>query len=33
MLYSLRKFNGSEIAQERMRIIKFFERFGKKAQM
>ena len=31
MLYSLRKFSGSEIARERLRIIKFYERYGEKA--
>lgn len=31
MLYSLRKFREDEIAQERMRIIKFYEEYGEKA--
>jgi len=31
MLYSLRKFNESEVAQQKMRIIKFYEEYGEKA--
>ncbi|MDP3297136.1 MAG: hypothetical protein Q8N09_06020 [Thermodesulfovibrionia bacterium] len=31
ILYSLRKFREDEIAQERMRIIKFYEEYGEKA--
>ncbi len=31
MLYSLRKFNSSEIAKERMKIIKFYQQYGEKA--
>jgi transposase InsO family protein len=31
MLYSLRKFEGSEIAKERLRIIEFYEEYGEKA--
>jgi len=31
MLSSLRKFSQSEVAQERLRIINFYERFGEKA--
>ena len=31
MLYSLRKFEGSEVVQERMRIIKFYKQYGEKA--
>ena len=31
MLYSLRRFERSEIAQQRMKIIKFYEGYGEKA--
>ena len=31
MLYSLRKFSESEVAQQRMKIIKFYEAYGEKA--
>jgi len=31
MLYSLRKFEGSEVAKERLRIIEFHEEYGEKA--
>lgn len=31
MLYSLRRFTMSEVAQQRMKIIKFYERYGEKA--
>ena len=31
MLYSLRVFEGSEVAQQRMKIIKFYERYGESA--
>jgi len=31
MLYSLRKFSKSEVAQERLRIIRFYEEYGEKA--
>lgn len=31
MLYSLRKFDQSEVAKERMKIIKFYEQYGEKA--
>ncbi|MEW6163418.1 MAG: hypothetical protein AB1606_08945 [Nitrospirota bacterium] len=31
MLYSLRRFDRSEIAQQRMKIIKFYEQYGEKA--
>jgi len=31
MLYSLRKFDKSEIAKERMKIIKFYQQYGEKA--
>lgn len=31
MLYSLRKFSQDEIAQERLKIIKFYDEFGEKA--
>ena len=31
MLYSLKKFSGSEVAGERMRIIKFYEQYGEEA--
>jgi transposase InsO family protein len=31
MLSSLRRFSGSEVAQERMRIIRFYEQYGERA--
>lgn len=31
MLCSLRRFDKSEVAQQRMRIIKFYEKYGEKA--
>ena len=31
MLYSLRKFDSSEVAKERMKIITFYEQYGEKA--
>ena len=31
MLYSLRKFKKSEVAQERMKIISFYQQYGEKA--
>jgi hypothetical protein len=31
MLYSLRKFTGSELSEQRMKIIKFFEQYGEEA--
>ncbi|NWF76530.1 MAG: helix-turn-helix domain-containing protein [Nitrospirae bacterium] len=31
MLWSLRRFSGSEVAQQRMKIIKFYEEYGEKA--
>ncbi len=31
MLYSLRRFKESEVAQQRMKIIKFYEQYGEKA--
>ncbi len=31
MLESLRRFSGSEVAKERLRIIKFYEKWGEKA--
>jgi len=31
MLASLRKFEGSEVAEQRMKIIKFYEQYGEKA--
>ncbi len=31
MLYSLRRFSNSEVAHQRMKIIKFYERYGEKA--
>ena len=31
MLYSLRKFDKSEIAQQRMKIINFYNQYGEKA--
>lgn len=31
MLYSLRKFNENEIAQQRLKIIKFYEKYKEKA--
>lgn len=31
MLCSLRRFKGSEVAQQRMKIIKFYEQYGEKA--
>ncbi len=31
MLFSLRKFSDSEVAQQRMKIIKFYEQYGEKA--
>ena len=31
MLYSLRKFDSNEVAKERLRIIKFYKRYGEKA--
>ncbi|MCX7943807.1 MAG: hypothetical protein N2746_04800 [Deltaproteobacteria bacterium] len=31
MLYSLRRFSESEVAQQRMKIIKFYEEYGEKA--
>jgi len=31
MLYSLRKFNENEVAQQKMKIIKFYEEYGEKA--
>jgi len=31
MLYSLRRFIGSEVAQQRMKIIKFYEEYGERA--
>lgn len=31
MLESLKRFSQDEVAQERLRIIKFYERFGEKA--
>jgi ribosomal protein L31E len=31
MLYSLRKFNESEVAQQKMKIIRFYEEYGEKA--
>jgi len=31
MLYSLRRFTGSEVAGERMKIIKFYEQYGEEA--
>ena len=31
MLWSLRRFSGSEVAEQRMKIIKFYEAYGEKA--
>jgi len=31
MLYSLRRFSGSEVAEQRMKIIKFYEQYGEDA--
>ncbi len=31
MLLSLKRFSQDEVAQERMRIIKFYESYGEKA--
>jgi len=31
MLYSLRNFSKSEVAEQRMKIIKFYEKYGEKA--
>ena len=31
MLYSLRNFDANEIAQQRMKIIRFYEKYGEQA--
>ncbi len=31
MLYSLRKYESSEVGKEKMKIIKFYEEYGEKA--
>ena len=31
MLYSLRRFEEDEVAQERLKIIEFYEEYGEKA--
>ncbi len=31
MLSSLKKFSNNEVAQERLKIIKFYEQYGEKA--
>lgn len=33
MIYNLRKFRGSEVAKQRLKIIKFYDQYGEKAAL